>query len=65
MSDKNDSFGDRMKFFEKMGSARLMPMLPILARLDGKCFSGFTNDLDRPFDSNFSAIMVALTRYLT
>ena len=65
MSDKNDSFGDRMKFFEKMGSARLMPMLPILARLDGKCFSGFTNDLDRPFDSNFSDIMVALTRYLT
>jgi len=65
MSDKNDSFGDRMKFFEKIGSATLMPTLPILARLDGKCFSNFTNDLDRPFDLNFSAIMTELTLCLT
>jgi tRNA(His) guanylyltransferase len=64
MSDKKDSFGDRMKFFEKIGDTRLMPTLPILARLDGKCFSKFTNDLGRPFDSNFSDIMTSLTNYL-
>ena len=64
MSDKKDSFGDRMKFFEKNGSATLMSTLPILARLDGKCFSNFTSDLSRPFDLNFSDIMTELTCYL-
>lgn len=62
--DDNDEFGNRMKLLEQMEARRAMPLLPCLARLDGKGFSRYTKRLDRPFDKRFSDIMIEVTRYL-
>jgi tRNA(His) 5'-end guanylyltransferase len=64
-----DPMGERMKFLEGMESGRrFLPMLPVVARLDGKCFSSYTNDLARspeqPYDDTFHSIMVSVTKYL-
>lgn len=57
-----DDFGDRMKRYEAAEAGRrAMQLLPICVRIDGKCFSSWTRGLDRPFDSRFSAVMVATT----
>jgi tRNA(His) 5'-end guanylyltransferase len=58
-------FGDRMKIFEAQESdRRFLPLLPICARLDGKCFSKFTKDMDRPYDKKMSDLMIEVTKYL-
>lgn len=55
---KNDDFGDRMKMYEKFETGRkFMPMLPIIARLDGRGFSKFTKGMERPFDRAMSYVM--------
>jgi tRNA(His) guanylyltransferase len=60
-----DALGDRMKVYESMEAGRrLMPLLPALARLDGKCFSGFTKGLARPFDLRLTELMIETTRHL-
>jgi tRNA(His) 5'-end guanylyltransferase len=60
-----EDFGDRMKMLEQVEAGRrLMPLLPIIARLDGKGFSRYTADLERPFDRRLSDSMVDATRYL-
>jgi tRNA(His) guanylyltransferase len=60
-----DDFGDRMKGYEMAGAARkFMPLLPIYARIDGRCFSGFTRGLDRPFDLRITRAMIATAKYL-
>jgi tRNA(His) guanylyltransferase len=64
MSNKKDDFGDRMKRFEKMGDTRLFKTLPIMARLDGKCFHNFTKGLIKPFDLELNALMAETTRLL-
>jgi tRNA(His) 5'-end guanylyltransferase len=43
---------------------RLMPLLPALARLDGKGFSNFTRPLERPYDRRLTDLMIATTTYL-
>lgn len=44
-----------MKEYEsREGQRRLMPLLPVMARLDGKCFSSFTKGLNRPYDLRMS-----------
>lgn len=59
------AFGDRMKEYERVEAGRrLMPLLPVIARLDGRCFSKLTKGLERPFDSNFAEIMLQVTIYL-
>lgn len=61
----NDEFGDRMKSYEQMEAGRrLMSLLPVIARLDGKGFSKFTHGLARPYDERLSNLMVETTRYL-
>lgn len=61
----NDSFGDRMKMYEgKEAGRRFMPLVPIVARLDGKTFSKFTKGLKRPYDQRLSDLMVATMSYL-
>ena len=61
----NDALGDRMKRFEGIeADRRFLPMLPVCARLDGKCFSSFTRGLERPFDKNLHGLMVDVTKYL-
>lgn len=58
----NDALGDRMKLYELAEAGRrFMPLLPILARIDGRCFSSFTHGMKRPYDPNMTAMMVATT----
>ncbi len=60
-----DDLGNRMKEYELAEAGhRLMPRLPICARIDGKRFSRFTEGLARPFDVRLSRLMVETTRYL-
>lgn len=60
-----DDLGDRMKMYEGMeASRRLMPLLPALARIDGRAFHRFTRGMQRPFDARFSAAMVDTTAAL-
>ena len=61
----NDDLGDRMKDYERAEAGRrLMPRLPICARIDGKRFSQFTQGLARPYDERLSRLMVATTQHL-
>jgi tRNA(His) 5'-end guanylyltransferase len=60
-----DDFGNRMKLFEGVEAKRkAMPLLPILVRLDGKCFSRWTRGLRKPYDGRLSDIMTEVTRVL-
>lgn len=60
-----DSLGDRMKIYENQESARkLIPKLPVLARLDGRCFRSFTRGLARPYDERLSNLMIETTKFL-
>lgn len=62
---KNDDFGDRMKQYESVETQRrLNSMQPIYARIDGRCFSGFTRGMARPFDATMSAAMSEVTSFL-
>ncbi len=59
-----DSLGDRMKWYERRYAHQVMPMLPILARVDGRAFSRFTEGLARPFDLRMSRLMIETTKFL-
>ena len=62
---KNDQFGNRMKMYESQTCGiRLIPRIPVIARLDGKGFSKFTKGLKRPYDERLSNLMVETTKYL-
>lgn len=54
-----------MKEFEMAEAGRrLIPLLPICCRLDGKCFHSFTKGMNRPFDSVMSDMMVETTAFM-
>ena len=62
---KEDDFGDRMRAYEAVETGRKFdPALPVYARIDGRGFSKFTSDMEKPFDSRMSAAMIATTQYL-
>lgn len=62
---KGDDFGDRMKMYEGVESdRRLMPLLPVIARLDGKCFGSFTHGMNKPFDVGMTWLMQETTKFL-
>lgn len=62
---KNDSLGDRMKAYERQyAGQRLLPLIPLCARMDGKAFHTFTAGLPRPYDERLSRLMTDTTRYL-
>jgi tRNA(His) 5'-end guanylyltransferase len=62
---KNDEFGNRMKLYEGAEAGRkLMPLLPAVARLDGRAFHTFTRGLERPYDLRMSTLMSETTKYL-
>jgi tRNA(His) guanylyltransferase len=61
----NDSLGDRMKMYEMAEAGRrLMPLVPVLARIDGRAFHSFTRGMRRPYDEDFSAAMIETTAAL-
>lgn len=60
-----DELGDRMKMYEGAEAGRMfMPMLPIVARMDGRSFSKFTKGMDRPYDPRMSQAMIKTTEHL-
>lgn len=60
-----DSLGDLLKSQERVEAGRKAdPYLPLMARIDGNCFSKFTKDLNRPFDERFVNLMIETTKYL-
>ncbi len=60
-----DALGDRMKRYEAVeADRRFMPLLPVLARMDGRAFHQFTRGMERPFDATFSGIMVETAKFL-
>lgn len=62
--DKTD-LGDRMKLYEQAEAGQsLMPQLPICARVDGRCFSKFTRNMQRPFDTDMHNAMVITAKHL-
>jgi tRNA(His) guanylyltransferase len=61
----SDELGDRMKLYEQAEAGRrLMPLLPAMARIDGRCFSSFTRGLERPYDARLSKAMIDTTQFL-
>ena len=61
----NDALGDRMKLYESaMAQERFMPLVPIVARIDGRGFSKFTRGMERPFDATMSKAMIHTTKEL-
>lgn len=58
------SLGDRMKSYEALYAQKCMPLLPIIARLDGRAFHTWTKGLDRPFDQDMMHLMQKITEYL-
>lgn len=60
-----DALGDRMKMYEGAEAGRkFMPLLPIVARMDGRGFSRFTRGMNRPYDERMSKCMIETTRRL-
>lgn len=62
---QSDDLGDRMKRYEAQETARrFLPGLPIYARIDGRGFSRFTREMQRPYDQRMSAAMILTTKSL-
>lgn len=60
-----ETFSDRMKMYEgREAQHRGLEKLPIMVRLDGKNFSKLTSHLTKPFDSDFSTLMIECAKYL-
>lgn len=59
-----DTLGDRMKLYESVPRARLIPKEPVLIRLDGKAFHSFTKGMERPYDRAFHECMWEAAKYL-
>lgn len=59
------ALGDRMKWYERRYTDHvLMPMIPVLCRIDGRSFSKFTQGLRRPYDERLSKLMIDTTKFL-
>lgn len=60
-----EDLGNRMKLYEMAEAGRrLMPGLPVLARLDGRAFHTFTRGLEKPYDVSFMRLMQETTKFL-
>lgn len=67
MSKRNNIVGlaERCKFYEKNFSPeRMIPLLPVIIRLDGNNFSTWTKSLNKPFDPRFCEVMDDITKLL-
>lgn len=59
-----DRLGDRMKMLEANTQSTLVPGQPVVVRLDGKGFSRFCKDMEKPHDVKFRKCMVKTMMYL-
>lgn len=65
MTDKNDTFGDRIKEFESAAAkVTLDEDMPVCVRIDGKAFHTYTSGLARPYDERLSNAMVETMNFL-
>jgi tRNA(His) guanylyltransferase len=56
---ESNTLASRMKRYElEEAGRRMMPLLPIVARLDGRAFHTFTQGLSRPYSPEFTRCMV-------
>ncbi len=54
-----------MKLYEGIeANRRFMPLLPTVARVDGRCFHSFTRGMARPYDETLSKMMTDTMLYL-
>lgn len=61
----SDDLPNRMKLYElNEAGRRFIPLLPVIARLDGRSFHTFTKGMKRPFDEALSRLMINCTQYL-
>lgn len=57
--------GDRMKLYEGYGTQyKLIPLVPVAARIDGVCFHTWTKGLMRPYDERLCILMKDTAAYL-
>jgi tRNA(His) guanylyltransferase len=64
MSDKT-ALGDRIKWYEsRYTKTQFMPLVPVIARMDGRSFHTFTKGLKRPYDERLSRLMADTAKYL-
>ena len=61
---KFDNLGDRMKDYEYVSRNYLTKRIPVIIRLDGKAFHGFTKGMKRPFDEILIQTMQETAKYL-
>lgn len=52
-----DALGNRMKGYEQASRCVLPLRMPVVIRVDGKCFHSYTRGLARPFDKNLVRVM--------
>lgn len=65
MANKKDSLGDRMKNnYENRAKTYLTRRLPVVIRLDGKCFHSFCKNFQKPYDEVFHKAMNDTLQYL-
>ena len=57
--------GSRFKEYENQYAAqKVLPLQPIIARLDGRSFHTFTRGLRRPYDLRLSKLMKDTAKFL-
>lgn len=62
---KYDDFSTRMKLYEGIECNRhFIPMIPILARIDGRSFHNYTKGLEKPYSENLIKCMQYTTKEL-
>jgi len=59
-----EALAERMKIYEQIGQQSLIPMVPVIARLDGRAFHTLTRNFRKPFDEGFHQVMVYTMKYL-
>lgn len=55
---------NKMRIYEKSHDVIIMPGIYIVARIDGRTFSKFTKDMEKPFDENFNITMDEAIEYI-
>ncbi len=58
------NLASRMKRYESVTDALLVPFTPVMVRLDGRAFHTLTKSMRRPYDDTFGTLMIETTRYL-